>query len=63
MGKMYKKYFRYLLKNFVFVFLDKFTTQNSDGQSPEITVKATTELTFGLKNCEYTWHHCSCETP
>lgn len=45
-----------MLKTFDFLFVDVFTTQNSNGTDSEISVSATTNLKFAPKNCKYRMH-------
>lgn len=40
-------------ENFDLMFLDVFTTQNPNGTQSEISVRATTDLNFALRNCKY----------
>lgn len=49
----------WLLKTSGFLFVDVFTTQNSNGTDSEISVSATTNLKFALKNCKYWMHNRS----
>lgn len=39
--------------NFCFMISDVFTTQSPNGTQSEISVRATTDLKFALRNCKY----------
>lgn len=52
----------WLLETSGFLFVDVFTTQNSNGTDSEISVSATTDLKFALKNCKYWMHSRSSKT-